>query len=111
MSMVRLLIVFALVAAACGSSETGSAIAPPEEVGTASATTGSPADDQAVAAVEQTPAEGSGDSSSAETTLTTTRVRPDGRDAPDFVLALGQGGEFSLSDEEKPVYMVFWAEW
>ncbi len=53
----------------------------------------------------------SGDSSSAETTSTTTRVRPDGRDAPDFALALGQGGEFRLSDEERPVYMVFWAEW
>jgi hypothetical protein len=39
------------------------------------------------------------------------RQRPDGPAAPDFTLALGQGGEFSLSGEQKPVYMVFWAEW
>ena len=36
---------------------------------------------------------------------------PDGQAAPDFALALGEGGSFVLSDEEKPVYMVFWAEW
>jgi hypothetical protein len=35
----------------------------------------------------------------------------EGPSAPDFTLALGTGGEFSLSAEEKPVYMVFWAEW
>jgi hypothetical protein len=35
----------------------------------------------------------------------------DGRPAPDFVLALGEGGEFSPSSEDKPIYMVFWAEW
>ncbi|MEX0826674.1 MAG: hypothetical protein WD184_08015 [Acidimicrobiia bacterium] len=42
---------------------------------------------------------------------TTSRVAPDGEAAPDFTLALGEGGEFTLSDEQKPVYMVFWAEW
>ena len=31
--------------------------------------------------------------------------------APDFELALGQGGSFRLSDAQKPVYLVFWAEW
>ncbi len=31
--------------------------------------------------------------------------------APDFTLALGSGGTFTLSDSEKPVYLVFWAEW
>lgn len=41
----------------------------------------------------------------------TTREKPDGRPAPDFVLALGEGGEFSPSSEDKPIYMVFWAEW
>ena len=107
--MGRLLIVLALTAAACGGTVT--AVAPVEDVGAASAPTDSSADDQAVATAEQTPVAGSGDSSAAETTSTTTRVRPDGRDAPDVVLALGQGGEFSLSDEDRPVYMVFWAEW
>ena len=70
--MGRLLIVLALVAAACGGSVTA---APTEDVDTTSAPT---------------------DSSN---------------DAPDFVLALGQGGEFSPSTEAKPIYMVFWAEW
>lgn len=31
--------------------------------------------------------------------------------APDFVLALVDGGLFRLSDEQRPVYMIFWAEW
>ena len=31
--------------------------------------------------------------------------------APDFELALDDGGTFSLGAEQKPVYMVFWAEW
>lgn len=46
---------------------------------------------------------------------TTTTAAPaiivDGPPAPDFTLALETGGEFTLSAEEKPVYMVFWAEW
>lgn len=40
-----------------------------------------------------------------------TDARPQGPAAPDFELALGTGGSFSLSAEQKPVYMVFWAEW
>jgi hypothetical protein len=31
--------------------------------------------------------------------------------APDFTLELGDGGSYTLSDGEKPVYLVFWAEW
>lgn len=31
--------------------------------------------------------------------------------APDFTLALGNGGTFTLSEESRPVFMVFWAEW
>jgi hypothetical protein len=46
---------------------------------------------------------------------TTTTAAPaiivDGPPAPDFTLALETGGDFTLSAEEKPVYMVFWAEW
>ncbi len=29
----------------------------------------------------------------------------------DFELALADGSSFKLSDEAKPVYLVFWAEW
>ena len=32
-------------------------------------------------------------------------------DALDFELLLADGSTFTLSDEEKPVYVVFWAEW
>jgi hypothetical protein len=36
----------------------------------------------------------------------------EGPAAPDFTLTLGTGSDsFTLSDEAKPVYMVFWAEW
>jgi hypothetical protein len=31
--------------------------------------------------------------------------------APDFTLALGDGGSYTLSEGAKPVYLVFWAEW
>jgi hypothetical protein len=39
---------------------------------------------------------------------TTTNSRPP---APDFTLGLGGGGSYTLSKGEKPVYLVFWAEW
>lgn len=40
-------------------------------------------------------------------------AKPEGPIAPDFTLALGEDGSetFVLSEEAKPVYMVFWAEW
>jgi hypothetical protein len=41
----------------------------------------------------------------------TTVPAVEGPAAPDFTLALGDGGEFTLSAEEKPVYLIFWAEW
>jgi hypothetical protein len=31
--------------------------------------------------------------------------------APDFTLQLGDGSDFVLSAEQKPVFLVFWAEW
>lgn len=31
--------------------------------------------------------------------------------APDFTLALGAGGAFTLSEQTKPVLIIFWAEW
>lgn len=36
---------------------------------------------------------------------------PAGPPAPDFVLELSGGSVFVLSQEQKPVYLVFWAEW
>jgi hypothetical protein len=72
-----------------------------------STTQSSPPDSQAPSAGEP-----------ADTTTTTATVevpeeRPEGPAAPDFTLALGADGAttFVLSQEVKPVFMVFWAEW
>ena len=35
----------------------------------------------------------------------------DGPPAPDFELVLSNGETFTVSGEQKPIYMVFWAEW
>jgi hypothetical protein len=35
----------------------------------------------------------------------------DGPVAPPFELALHSGDVFSLAAEQKPIYLVFWAEW
>jgi hypothetical protein len=36
---------------------------------------------------------------------------PAGDPAPDFSLELGDGSTFVLSAEQRPLFMVFWAEW
>ena len=48
-----------------------------------------------------------------EETPATERPAPDpSREiAPDFSLPLGDGSTFVLSEEARPVFMVFWAEW
>ena len=96
-------VVFALALVACGdSAPVGSADPSTTTAGatTSPPSTGAPGTTGATATTSA-PME------------TTTRVRPDGEAAPDFTLALalGDGGTFTLSDEQKPVYMVFWAEW
>ncbi len=48
-------------------------------------------------------------STAGETSTTSPQV--EGPAAPDFTFALFDGSSFSLSDEQKPVYLVFWAEW
>ena len=79
--MIASVVALALVAASCGSST--------DDGPTSSA---SPADD---------------------TQTTGATSPPSGPVAPDFTLALGEDGAstFTLSQEAKPVYMVFWAEW
>ena len=105
--MKRLALVLAVVtvAAACSSS---------------SDTQQDAADTQQVTTVPQvTPNDGS-----TPTTLTTDSIGDDGATlvpsptipedappAPDFTLALGDGTSFTLSEESKPVYMIFWADW
>jgi hypothetical protein len=31
--------------------------------------------------------------------------------APGFTLELGEGGTYTLGEDGKPVFLVFWAEW
>ena len=38
-------------------------------------------------------------------------IPPDGPLAPDFTMALAGGGTFTLSEQMKPVYLIFWADW
>lgn len=49
--------------------------------------------------------------SDGDTSTEEAKPLPEGPAAPDFTLALEPSGEFVLSQEVKPVYMVFWAEW
>lgn len=51
------------------------------------------------------------ESNDGETATEEPKAAPEGPAAPDFTLALQPSGEFVLSQEVKPVYMVFWAEW
>lgn len=46
-----------------------------------------------------------------DTTAVTYATVPSASAAPDFTLALGDGGTFMLSAETRPVFMIFWAEW
>jgi hypothetical protein len=55
----------------------------------------------------------SSDSNASTTTSNPAEAAPSGDRpaAPDFSLELGDGGTYTLSAGEKPVYLVFWAEW
>ena len=98
------LVAFALVLAACGgaaATTTVAGTAAPETTNQAPATTSGASDST------------TGSSAAPTTTATdegpsTTSGRPI---APDFTLELGNGGSYTLSEGEKPVYLVFWAEW
>jgi thiol-disulfide isomerase/thioredoxin len=48
---------------------------------------------------------------SVEGTTSTTAPEPDPDLAPDFTLELADGGSFTLYQSERPVYVIFWAEW
>jgi len=114
--MGRLLLALALVATACGGTTgSGDDVTIPETTATTAVGVGeqSTSEDPASAAATSNTAATSDTAATSNTAATSdaTREKPDGRPAPDFVLALGEGGEFSPSSEDKPIYMVFWAEW
>lgn len=100
----RLILALALVLAACGgaavedSASTTSSVATEGDTSTTVAPTTS---DGATATTE-------GEQDTPDTTEPPSSDRPA---APDFTLELGEGGEYTLSEGEKPVYLVFWAEW
>ncbi len=98
--------VLAVVISACGGSPASTATTEITATtpGPAATETASPTTTRAAVPSTSEPAP-----TTASTTAT--RPRPEGDDAPDFTLALGEGGEFTLSEERKPVYMIFWAEW
>ena len=104
---------FGLVVAACGGTDTGDSAETPSTTVGATATTATPQDDGAVDTTATTAGESDGGEDSTTTTTAATEPPPvvDGPDAPDFALALASGETFVLSDEQKPVYLVFWAEW
>ncbi len=85
-----------LVVVACGGT-----------ADTASPTTAAPT---TTVIASTTVAPGATTTTSAATT-TTVRVRPEGDQAPDFTVQLGEGGTFTLSEHGRPVYLLFWAEW
>ena len=106
MRKLTLLVGFAFVLASCGGSA---------EPVAATAVTGAPAapaqsDNEPTAAA---PSTDTGGADSSEATTSTAAAAPafDGPPAPDFELVLEDGSTFRLSDEQKPVYLVFWAEW
>jgi cytochrome oxidase Cu insertion factor (SCO1/SenC/PrrC family) len=86
--------VFSVVVAACGTGATTTPTAP-------SSTAAVSTSDEAPPASTAT---------SAQPTATT-RAPVEGPLAPDFTLTLADGSTFTLSQEQKPVYIIFWAEW
>ena len=95
-----LLIVAALTLAACGTGETGATVTTAVGLQTPEATE-APTASATEATETGEPAEAAVNASSGV----------DGPAAPDFTLALGDGSSFTLSATDRPVYLVFWAEW
>lgn len=88
MKRIILLLAITVVAAACASAGEESAAAGADAPPTTQA--------ESSAATSPNPSGG---------------AKPEGPDAPNFTLALATGDSFTLYDEQKPVYMIFWAEW
>lgn len=98
-----------VVLASCGGGDASDA---PLATASVAPSTGSPsatseaADDGAAGAAVTAPEEAAAAGS-------TERPAPDpSREmAPDFTLTLADGSDFTLSNELRPVFMIFWAEW
>lgn len=103
---------FALVVAACGGGDADVA-APaesPEPVDNSQPAESAPAAEPQATEPSTVPSEEMADDAAAAGDERPA-PDPDRMVAPDFTLALGDGSAFVLSDETRPVFMVFWAEW
>ncbi|MEA2000674.1 MAG: hypothetical protein U9N84_02110 [Actinomycetota bacterium] len=99
-----LLVTFALIAASCGG--------PGEPAAASTAAPVNVDSSSEAAATPSTVSTATTDTDPAATPITTAASPSfDGPPAPDFELVLADGSVFRLSDEQKPVYVVFWAEW
>ena len=50
-------------------------------------------------------------SASTDATVAPQKTPPEGPEAPDFTTILASGEPYTLSEADKPVYLIFWAEW
>lgn len=101
-----------VVLAACGGGDEPAAVAPTANVDASPAsttTTEAPPTESTVVSTVVDSVDGE------ESTAPAARERPapdpNREIAPDFSLDLGSGSTFVLSEETRPVFMVFWAEW
>lgn len=101
--MRRNLVVLAMVMALVGAACAGASSADAPSTGETRVTAGSSTSTSPSTTGDETP----------PTTDEVPAARPEGPLAPDFTLDLGADGAetFVLSEEAKPVYMIFWAEW
>jgi hypothetical protein len=101
-----------LITAACGDGDGSPARAPSSSPATTNPAGGGSGTTEAIPeTTEATPAPSQATTTTAVADPPVTTAAPSGDPAPDFTLALGEGGSFTLSEEQKPVYLVFWAEW
>ena len=102
---IGLIVAIGLMATACGGA------ASPTAVDTQPPTTATPA---AGATDAPTAPDTTADATASTATPSSTAAGPDTSglpEAPAFTLDLADGTTFVLADEQKPVYLVFWAEW
>ena len=104
-----LLTALALVAAACGGGA-ADVSSPAESPSTTGAGDAAPATTAPAAEPSTSPAT-EPDEETTQPEPERPAPDPNREIAPDFDLLLSDGSTFVLSEETRPVFMVFWAEW
>ena len=103
---IRLLVLsLTLLAAACGGTD-----AVPATTSAPAVTSTTAGSETAAPATETTAAPDSTENPDT-TTTTTEALRAEAPVAPAFVTTLSDGSQFDMSAHDRPVYLVFWAEW